>query len=94
MCLVNIAKVFKSVEVVDFLQFQEHSILSVGVSIISIKHHCLVVVTSNIHPKIDLCCILFLISLGSLEEAVHLLSVIHTAAELLPSSLVDEVINF
>ena len=74
------------------LQFQEISILPVGVYFISTKHYLLLMVTRNLHPKLDLHCITSLLSLGSLEEAVHLLSVLHIAAELLPSRLVDEVI--
>ena len=49
-------------------------------------------VTSDIHPKIDLPCIPFLLIIGSLEEAVHILSVINIEVELLPSRLVYKVI--
>ena len=60
---------------------------------IRIKHHYLLMVTRNIQPKLDLNCIPLLLSLVSLEEAVHLLSFFHIAAELLPSRIVDEVIT-
>ena len=92
MCLADRTKVFKRMEVVDFLQFQEISILTVNVSVISIKHHCLLMVTRNLHPKLELHCFTSLLSIGSLEEAVHILSVILTAAEMLPYRLIDEVI--
>ena len=49
-------------------------------------------VRRNLHPKLDLHCINFLLSLGIIGEAVHLLSFLHISAELLPSSLVNEVI--
>ena len=49
-------------------------------------------VTSNIHPKIDLNCIPSLFSLGIFDQAAHILNVIHIAAEILPSRLLDEVI--
>ena len=84
-CLVDRTKGFKIIEVIDLPQFQEISILQVGVSIISIKHHCLIVITRNLHPKLDLHYITSLLSLGSLEEAVHILSVIHISKELLSS---------
>ena len=47
---------------------------------------------TNIHPKLDLQCIPLLFSLVSIEKAVHLLSVLHISAELLPSRIFDEVI--
>ena len=49
-------------------------------------------VTSNLHPKLDIHCIPLMFSLVSLEEAVHIISVILIAAELLPYRLIDEVI--
>ena len=49
-------------------------------------------VKRNIHPKLDVYCIPFLLSLGSIEEAVHILSVPHISAELLTYRLVNEVI--
>ena len=49
-------------------------------------------VKRNIYPKLDVHCIPLLISLGIIEEAVNLLSVLHISAELLPSRIVDEVI--
>ena len=90
--LVDSTKRFKSIEVVYFLQLNKLSILPVGASIISIKHHFLFMVRRNLHPKLDLHCITFLLSLGIIGEAVHLLSFLHISAELLPSSLVNEVI--
>ena len=48
-------------------------------------------VTRNLHPKIDLHCVPLLLRLVSLEEVVRILSIIHIAADLLPSSLVNEV---
>ena len=92
MCLVESTKVFKSIKALDFLQLQKLGILLVGVSIISIKQHCLFIVKSNLHPKLDLQCIPPLLSLGIIEEAIHLLSVINISAELLSSRLVDEFI--
>ena len=90
--LVDRTKGLKMIKVVDFLQLQDLSILPVGVSIISIKNHYLLIVTGNIHSKTDPQCIILMLSLGSLEEAVCLLIVLHIAVEHLPSSIVDEVI--
>ena len=78
-CLVDSTEVFKSIGVVYLLQFQELGILPVGVSIISTKHRCLLIITINIHPKLDLHCVPFLLRLGSLDEDVRLLSVLHIA---------------
>ena len=47
---------------------------------------------SNIHTKLDIYCVPLMLSLGSLEEAVHLISVLDVSTELLPSRLVYEVI--
>ena len=91
-CLVDSTKGFKIIKVVDFLKFQDISILPVGVSVIMIKHNCLLMVTSNLRPKLDLDYITSPISLDSLEEAVHLLSVLHIAEDLLPYRLIDEVV--
>ena len=91
-CLADRTKGFKSIDVLDLIQLQELSILAVDVSIISIKQNCLLMVTRNIHPKINLHCIPLMLSLGNLEEAVNLLRVIHIAEDLLKSRLVDDVI--
>ena len=69
-CLADRTKGFKRIKVVYLLLFQELSILPVHVFIISIKHHCL----------LDLRCISSLLSLGSLEEVVHLLKAFHIPA--------------
>ena len=90
--LVDRTKGLKMIKVVDFLQLQDLSILPVGVSIISIKNHYLLIVTRNIHSKIDPQCIILMLSLGSLEEAVNLISVLDVSTDLLPSRLVYEVI--
>ena len=90
--LVDRTKGLKMIKVVDFLQLQDLSILPVGVSIIRIKNHYLLIFTGDIHSKIDPQCIILMLSLGSLEEAVCLLIVLHIAVEHLPSSIVDEVI--
>ena len=92
MCLADRTKVFKIIEVLDLLHFQDLIILPVGVSIVSIKQNCLLAITKNIHPKLDIHCIILLLSLVRLEEAGHLRSVLHIAAELIPSRLVNEVI--
>ena len=91
-CLSDITKLFKRIQVVDLLQLQELSILPVGISIIIIKHHCLLMVTINLHPKLDLHCITLLLILDSLDEAVRILIVLHIAADLLPYRLINEVI--
>ena len=46
----------------------------------------------NIHPKLYFHCIPSLLILVSLEESVHLLSVLHIDTKILPSRHVDEVI--
>ena len=92
MCIFDRTKGFKRTKVVYFLQFQELSTCTVGVYIISIKYHFLLMATRNLHTKIDLKCIPLMLSLGRLEEVVHIIIVLHIAAALLPSRLVDEVI--
>ena len=74
------------------LQFQDLRTLPVGVYIISTKHHCILKLMSNLHPKLYLHCITLMLIIGSLDYAVDLLSVLQIAAELLPSRLVNEVI--
>ena len=91
-CLADSTKGFERIGVVDFLQFQEIRIFPVGVSIISIEPHCLLMVTRNFYPKLDIRYIPSLLSLDSLGEAVHILGVFHIAAELLPFRIVDEFI--
>ena len=89
-CLDDSTKGFKRIKVVDLLQLQELRIIPVGVYIISIKHHCLLMITRNIHPKIDIIRITLLLSLGILKEAVHLISVLHIEAEIISSRIVPD----
>ena len=92
MCLFDRTKVFKRIKVVYFLQLQDLRTLPDDVYIISIKHHCLLKVTRNIYTKIDIKCIPLLLILGNLDAVVHIISVIHIAAELLPYRIVNKVI--
>ena len=93
-CLAESTKGLKRIEVVDFLQFQDLSTLPVGISIISIKHNFLLVVTRNLNPKLDLYFFPVLLSLGILEKVFHILGVIDEETELLPPSLIHKVIFF
>ena len=91
-CAVDRPKRIEGVKFVDLFYFKDIKTLPVDVSIVGIKKHCLLVVTRDLHPKLDIYCLSALLILFRLEKAVNIIGVIDTAMELLPPRFIKNVI--
>ena len=57
-------------------------------TIIRVKNHQLLVVTSNLHAKLDIDSVAALLILGSFDDKVHLFGILYILAKFLTSIII------
>ena len=85
------AKIIEGVKVIDLLYFEEFSVLPVSVTILGVKHNLLLVVTRDIHTKLDLNSVAEILSLVIFEETVNFIGLLKIPTHLLPYRTIDYI---